>query len=422
MTSSTPSALSEWSARRVIEATLVVLLVVLGFWLLYRFRLVVFTLFAAIVISTALRPIANRLERIGITRSVSVILIYLLLLGLLVGFIVLLVPLLVEQVTTIGSTVSDYYVWFRTLLVNSSNRLIWRVATRLPEALTIGARPQQPVDEALDMVGQAIFYTGLIGQTVFVLIAVMLLAYYWTQDGERTLRSILLLVPRDRRETTRELIAAMEGKVGAFIRGQAILCTVVGGMSFVAYALIGLPYALLLALIAGILEAVPVIGPIVSIVPAVLLALSLAPSKVLWVIVAAVAIQQLESSLLVPRVMDRTVGVNGLVTILSLVGFTSLLGLPGALLAIPMAAIIQLLLDRFVLGLDAIEQDTPDGRDYLSKLRYEAQELVRDVRKQIRHKEEEVSEHTDAVEDEIESIATDLDSILARAEVQEGEA
>jgi hypothetical protein len=160
----------------------------------------------------------------------------------------------------------------------------------------------------------------------------------------------------------------------------------------------------------------------VSIVPAVLLALSLAPSKVLWVIVAAVAIQQLESSLLVPRVMDRTVGVNGLVTILSLVGFTSLLGLPGALLAIPMAAIIQLLLDRFVLGLDAIEQDAPDGRDYLSKLRYEAQELVRDVRKQIRHKEEEVSEHTDAVEDEIESIATDLDSILARAEVQEGEA
>ena len=422
MTSSTPSALSEWSARRVIQATLVVLLVVLGFWLLYRFRLVVFTLFAAIVISTALRPIANRLERIGITRSVSVILIYLLLLGLLVGFIVLLVPLLVEQVTTISSTVSDYYVSFRMLLVNSSNRLIWRVATRLPETLTIGVRPQQPVDEALDMVGQAISYTGLIGQTVFVLIAVMLLAYYWTQDGERTLRSVLLLVPRDRRENTRELIAAMEAKVGAFIRGQTILCAVVGGMSFVAYALIGLPYALLLALIAGILEAVPVIGPIVSIVPAVLLALSLAPSKVLWVIVAAVAIQQLESSLLVPRVMDKAVGVSGLVTILSLIGFTSLLGLPGALLAIPMAAIIQLLLDRFVLGLDAIEQDTPDGRDYLSKLRYEAQELVRDVRKQIRHKEEETSEHTDAVEDEIESIATDLDSILARGEMQEGEA
>jgi predicted PurR-regulated permease PerM len=278
------------------------------------------------------------------------------------------------------------------------------------------------VDEALDMVGQGLSYAGLIGQTMFVLIAVMLLAYYWTQDGERTLRFLLRVVPSERRENARQLIADMEEKVGAFIRGQTILCAAVGGVSFVAYALIGLPYALLLALIAGVLEVVPIVGPMVSIIPAAMLALSLAPAKLLWVIVAAFVIQQLEGNLLVPRVMNKAVGVNGLVTILSLVGFTSLLGLPGALLAIPIAAIIQLLLDRFVLGPAAIEPEAPDGRDYLSKLRYEAQELVRDVRRQIRNKEEETTDHTDAVEDEIEAIATDLDSILARAEVQEEEA
>ena len=113
--------------------------------------------------------------------------------------------------------------------------------------------------------------------------------------------------------------------------------------------------------------------------------------------------------------MDESVGVNPIVTLLSIAAFGSLLGVIGAILAIPMAAIIQLLLYRFVLGPEAIEQEASEGRDSLSVLRYETQVLIQDMRQHIRHKELVPDEEIDHVEDRIEAIATDLDSILAQS-------
>ena len=108
----------------------------------------------------------------------------------------------------------------------------------------------------------------------------------------------------------------METKIGSYIVGQSVLCLIVGSMALVAYLLIGLPDALILALMAGILEAVPLIGPLLGAFPASVVALSIAPSKLVWVIVATTIIQQVENSLLVPRVMRKAVGVNPFVSLL----------------------------------------------------------------------------------------------------------
>jgi predicted PurR-regulated permease PerM len=209
----------------------------------------------------------------------------------------------------------------------------------------------------------------------------------------------------------------METKVGSYVAGQAILCLIIGLMALVAYWLIGLPNALVLAFIAGVMEAVPLIGPLLGAIPAALVGLSLGPDKLVWVIVATVIIQQLENSLLVPRVMRRSVGVNPFVSLLALFAFSSLLGFAGALMAIPMAALIQILLDRFVFGPAAIEPEVSTGRDYASRLRYEAQDLAQDLRRQARLKKGGSDlgiKQTDHVLDEIEAITTDLDSLLAR--------
>jgi hypothetical protein len=214
----------------------------------------------------------------------------------------------------------------------------------------------------------------------------------------------------------------METKVGFYIAGQGVLCLVIGVMALVAYLLIGLPNALVLALVAGVLEAVPMIGPLLGAVPAALVALSLGPDKLIWVIVATVVIQQLENSLLVPRVMSRAVGVNPFVSLLAFFAFSSLLGFAGALMAIPMAAILQLLLDHFVFHPGAMEVDAPIGRDFASRLRYEAQALAQDLRKQARLKKGGTDlriRQTDQVLDEIETIATDLDSLLAQIPTSE---
>jgi AI-2E family transporter len=169
---------------------------------------------------------------------------------------------------------------------------------------------------------------------------------------------------------------------------------------------------------AGVLEAVPMIGPLLGAIPAALVAFSIAPAKLIWVIVATIIIQQLENSLLVPRIMRKAVGVNPFVTLLAIFAFSTLFGLAGALMAIPMAAIIQLVLNRFIFHPAAMEPEVSAGRDYVSRLRYDAQDLAQDLRKQARLKKGGSDlriKQLDQVMDEIETITTDLDVLLARA-------
>lgn len=406
-----------WTFRRVVWATLVLASVVFSFWLLYRFYQVVFILFIAIVMGTVIRPAVAWLHRQGLPRMVGVILVYLLLLVLLIGFGLLLFPLIAEQGVAIAAAVPGYYHSLREWIVNYPNQWLRRLGEFLPITLSGQGSVQQTGQQMLDSAGQMLGYASSAAQVIFTFTALLLLAFYWTLDGPRTIRSLLPLVPMGRRESSRELISAMETKVGAYIAGQAILCLIIGLMALVAYWLIGLPNVLVLAFIAAVMEAVPLIGPLLGAIPAALVGLSLGPDKLVWVIVATVVIQQLENSLLVPRVMRQAVGVNPFVSLLALFAFSSLLGLAGALMAIPMAALIQLLLDHFVFSPKAIEPEVSTGRDYASRLRYEAQDLAQDLRGQARLKKEGSDlrlKQTDQVLDEIEAITTDLDSLLAQ--------
>jgi predicted PurR-regulated permease PerM len=263
---------------------------------------------------------------------------------------------------------------------------------------------------------------ALAAKAIFMAIAILLLSFHWTLDGPRLVQSLLLLVPKGRRESSRDLISSMETKVGSYVAGQGLLCLFIGVMALVAYLIIGLPNVLVLALLAGVLEAVPMIGPLLGAIPAAVIALSIAPSKLVWVIVATIVIQQVENSLLVPRVMRRTVGVNPFVSLLAIFSFSSFFGIPGALMAIPIAAMLQLLLDRFVFHPAALEPDLSAGRDLASRLRYEAQDLAQDLRRQARLKKGGSDlrvKQTDQVMDEIEAITTDLDSLLAQVRTPE---
>jgi predicted PurR-regulated permease PerM len=418
-----PSQPYQWTFRRVMWATLVLVFVALSFWLLYRFNQVVFIVFIAIVMGTVIRPAVTWLHRRGLPRIAGVILVYLLLLALLISFVLLLFPLIVEQGTTIAAAVPGYYQSLREWMVNYPNQLIVRLSEFLPATLP-GLEPvQQTGQQMLASAGKALGYVISAANIIFTATAVLLLAFHWTLDGPRTIRSLLLLLPKDQRESSSELISAMETKVGSYIVGQGVLCLVIGILALIAYLLIGLPNALVLALVAGVLEAVPMIGPLLGAIPAALVALSIAPVKLIWVIVATVIIQQLENSLLVPRVMRRAVGVNPFVSLLALFAFSSLFGIAGALMAIPMAAIIQLLLDRFVFHPGTMESEVSAGRGYASRLRYEAQDLAQDLRKQARLKiggSDLRVKQIDQVMDEIEAMTTDLDALLAQVNPTSG--
>ena len=407
----------EWTFQRVVGATLILLSVALSFWLLYRFSQVVFILFISIVIGTVIRPAVAWLYSRGVPRMAGSIFVYFLLLTLITGFVLLLFPLIAEQSGNIAASLPGYYQSFRDWMLSNSNPLIEQLSEFLPVTLSVPGVTQQTGQQVLDSAGQALGFVTSAGNIIFTATAVLLLAFYWTLYGSRTIQSLVLLVPTGQRERTRALVSAMETKVGAYVAGQGILCLIIGLLALVAYQLIGLPYPLVLALVAGVMEAVPMVGPLLGAIPAVIIALSIAPSKLVWVIVATVLIQQVENSLLVPRVMRKAVGVNPFVSLLAIFAFSSLFGIAGALMAIPIAAILQLLLERFVFDPGSMDPDASTGRDHASRLRYEVQDLIQDLRKQARLKiggSDQRVQQTDQIMDEIETLAGDLDLLLAK--------
>jgi len=417
MTTQPPSQPYDWTFRRVIGATLVLFFVALGFWLIYRFYQVAFILFISIVMGTVIRPAITWLQHKGPPRLGGIIVVYILLFALLVGFMLLLFPLIVEQGTKMVETFPVYYLDLRQWLVTSSNHLFARLGSFLPWSASNAQSVQQTGEQVLASAEQALGYINQVINAIFISITVLVLTFRWALDGPRVIQSLLTLAPKNKREDIQDLFTAMESKVGFYIAGQGVLCLIIGFISLISYILIGLPNALLLAILAGVLEAVPMVGPLLGAIPAAAVALSIAPSKLIWVIVSTVIIQQLENSFLVPRVMRKAVGVNPFVSLLAIFAFSSIFGIAGALMAIPMAAIIQILLNRFLFQLEEAEPEISDKRDQANLLRYKTQDLAQDLRKQARLKKQgsdQVVRQIDKAMDEIESIATDLDMLLSQ--------
>jgi Na+/phosphate symporter len=181
-----------------------------------------------------------------------------------------------------------------------------------------------------------------------------------------------------------------------------------------------------LGIINGIFEALPMIGPVLGMVPALLIALATSPEKAIWVLVAGTLIQQVENNLLAPRVMDKSVGINPIVSILAIAAFTLLFGLVGAIFAIPLVAMLQILLARALAKSSSLAEELPatpanqaPARGKLEVLRLEVRELAGDVRKQARAKDADESSDlssTEQLEDAIEMVARELDELLARSE------
>jgi predicted PurR-regulated permease PerM len=408
---------STWTTRRIILGMLVVLLVVVGFLLLYRFRFVAVIVFSGIVISIAIAPSVNWLHRRGLSRSLSVILIYLVLMVLLIGSIILLVPPIVEQVTATVPKIESYYQDLKSALVNSPLLALRQIAAQLPSQLNLTpSAAASPATSSLGAIGQVLTATGVILSGLFTLTAILLIGFYWTLEREDAIRALLLPLSKDQREHAREILREIELRVGGYVRGQGIMVLTIFVADFVIFLIIGLPAALAVALLAGLFEVIPVLGPTLGAIPAVLVAFSYDSSKVVWVIAAGALVQFLENNLLAPRVMHKTVGVNPIVTLLAIVAFGALFGLAGLLLAIPIAAIIQIILDRSLLGPQASGLKVPLGRDQLSKLRFDVQEFVVDVRKVAQRKQTGTTEsEVEPVEDTLEGIAMELDQVLTTA-------
>jgi predicted PurR-regulated permease PerM len=292
----------------------------------------------------------------------------------------LVLPLIAEQVTQIAQNFPQYYADFRGALVNSSNRLLQNVGLRIPPQFSMLInRSSVDTEQMLTQVGQTLFYTNIVIKGILSTLAVFLLAYYWTQEGTLVIRGLLRLFPPQRKKDVREFLQLAENKLGGYIRGQGLLCLSIGVAAFIAYLLIGLPYTLVLAIFAGVMEMVPIFGPALGAIPALSVALSLDPSKAIWVVVATVLIQMLENVFLVPRIMKSSTGVNPIIVLLSLIAFSSVFGFMGALLALPLAAIIQLFVSRVVVTAAESARQTQEKKIRVQAMIEESQKLMETI-------------------------------------------
>jgi len=399
--------------RQIIAATLVVAAVIAVFAAIYVFGDVLLSLFVGIVLATALKPIIDVLQRRGVRQPAAVAAVYAcvtLFLG--IGIALGAAPLF-DRVRELAAAVPPLAEKADRWLANAGNVPWASVVRRLLDGFSFGHAAMAP-EQSLATVGRTATALAIAVRELVTASMVLLLAFYWSLQGDRTIRWLLLLLPVARRDGARDTIVEMEAKLGAYIRGQGLVCLAMAVMAGVVYGLLGLHNAVILGLVAGLLEIVPVLGPILGVVPPLGVALFNDPAKAPWVLVAAIAMQQVESYLIVPRIMDKSVGVHPMVTLLALAAFGSLFGITGAILAIPLGAIVQVLLNRFVLVPAATTPEPPNGRGALGVLRYDAQKLLCDIR--LRDKAEPPAGEIGQLAEAIEAIARDLDERLKKVD------
>ncbi|MBC8076466.1 MAG: AI-2E family transporter [Chloroflexales bacterium] len=415
MTTTTPTTSTWWNSlrlRSVALGTLVVMLVVLGVALLVAIRDVLIAIFLGILLATALRPIMNGLRKLRLPRAVAALITVGLLVLAVAALIVAAVPPMAEQARTLTAEIPGFYERFRASLLASPYRIFRQFGASAP-----GGAPIDPNSYIASLLGNVFSMLPTIGYGLFITITTLLLTYYWLFQRDRSLRGVLLLLPSTRREALEQVWLQIEDKIGAFIRGQSILALVMAVLSLVGYWLIGMPYTLLLAVAAGVLELIPFLGPVITTVLAAAIGFSVSPQLGLLAIVVGLVVQQIENIFLVPRIMDQAVGVKPVVTLLALVGFAALFGLGGALLAIPLAAVGQVVFDDWLARSAADPTDGEvQGRTLISRLRYQVKDLAQDVRLRLRNKDTPAEDHADDNEEAIERVMAELDGLLKEAE------
>jgi predicted PurR-regulated permease PerM len=359
--------------------------------------------------------------RWGVPKALSVLAIYcVLLLG--ATLIALVVgPVLIEQFGKFAADVPDGYARARAFLQASTSAPLQLIGQRLPpferlmQALT-GAAPQ--------------WYAGAAGITATIVkipvyfVTVLAIGFYWTIEVPRFERLLVSLLPIEQRPRALNIWHEIESKLGGFVRGQALAMLTVGAASAAGYALIGLPNAMALGVLAGVLEAVPLIGPALAAAPALLLALPLGGHTVLLVIGLAMLLQLIENNLLMPRIMQYAIGASALVNLLAVLAFGTLYGIVGILVAIPMTAVFHVLLDTLVINAEPIDEQRQSlsGNPWAA-LRVRVSALRQEARRRLRARTSRMgidpatTDHVDdAVDQRIETAAARVERATLQAE------
>lgn len=273
----------------------------------------------------AVLPVVTYLRSKGFPQLFSVLIPYF---GIFVAIFLLILPLVPFFIEQIKSLVTNFPEFIN----------------RFGEAFGIAVDHRQLdnyVNSELNNLGKsAVNVTTKVFGGVFSVITIFVVSLYFLMYENTFKKFLANLFHDDSRKKALTTLDKINFKLGAWLRGQVLLSFLIGLFSWIGLTILGLPYALPLALLAGLLEVIPTIGPILSAIPAVIIAFTISPTMAITVIAFYIVLQALENQILVPKVMEKAVGLNPVVVILGIIIGTNLMGIAGALLAIPFISFI----------------------------------------------------------------------------------
>lgn len=306
---------------------------------LYFIRDVITLLFIAVLLAATIEPAVNWLQKKRIARWIGVLIIYIALFAVLGISIYFLIPPLQGQIADFAKNAPEYLgkmeVPFKKMDMFFQGQNIFFDGQKIISGLK---------DEAAILSNNIFsktigFFSGFIS-----LIIVLTLSFYMAVEEDGMKKFVMLIVPEKHKVYAVSLLTRIKVKISHWVRGQFFIMLAIFALDFVGLSLVGVPYALFLAIFAGILELIPYAGPVIAAVPGIFLGFLISPLTGFMAFLIYLVAQQFESHIIIPQIMKRAVGLNPIVTILALLIGAKLGGVLGAILSVPVATALGLFL------------------------------------------------------------------------------
>lgn len=294
-------------------------------WLVFLIREVLFVLFVALLIMVILNPLVKKLSKFRIPRGPAVLIVYFVVFGVIGATLASVIPVLLEQTGNFAQGLPSY---IEHLSINSA------IGDQISRQLLVqvGTLPGRIIQLTLSVITNFI-----------TVLTVLTFAFYLLLLRDNIESQLMFLFGEKRSREIGDLIDELEVKLGGWARGQLLLMIAVGLFNYIGLTLLGVPFALPLGILAGFLEILPYIGPVLAAIPAVIIGFGISPLIGAATVALAFLVQQVENYVLVPKIMERSVGVSPVITLLSLAIGLKIAGIPGVLVSIPVVITLRVI-------------------------------------------------------------------------------
>ncbi len=342
------------SRKKAFQILFVILVIYVIYSLIQKYEIIskiLFTVIISLIFSYLLNPIINYLERHNISRSLGIILLYIVVFGIIIAISISFIPRLGNELKEVlmvlpsyFSTITDFFKDLYDKYYNLENiapiienveGLIFDNINRLQEVL-------------LTSMTKLLTGVGSLLNRMISLVLIPILTFYFLKDKDKLINQVFLIIPKNKRSEIKELMTQIDKSLSQFVRGRLILAIYVGVATTVVLLILDINFAIVIGLLTGIADIIPYFGPFLGFVPAVLFAFLDSATKGIWVAVIFILIQWVENNVLGPKIIGDTTGLHPITVLLSLIIAGNIYGVLGMVFVIPVVSILKILFGFFI--------------------------------------------------------------------------